>query len=70
MGEGHRLLGDYRGGSDMRVGSLVTSRFHHSMGVVLLVDIHFGEEWVHVKWIKDTSLDPFQYTHDLEVLCK
>ena len=70
MERGHRLLGDYRGGSDMRVGSLVTSRFHYSMGVVLLVDIHFGEEWVHVKWIENTSLDPFQYTHDLEVLCK
>lgn len=54
----------------MRVGSLVTSRYHHSMGVVLLVDTHFGEEWVHVKWIVFTSLDPIQYTHDLEVLCK
>ena len=54
----------------MRVGSLVTSRYHHSMGVVLLVDIHFGEEWAHVKWIEDTSLDPIQYTHDLEVLCE
>ena len=66
----YRLLGDYRAGGDMRVGSLVTSRFHYSMGVVLLVDIHFGEEWVHVKGIEDTSLDPFQYTHDLEVLCE
>ena len=65
-----RLLGDYRAGGDMRVGSLVTSRYHHSMGVVLLVDTHFGEEWVHVKWIVFTSLDPIQYTHDLEVLCK
>ena len=54
----------------MRVGSLVTSRFHHSVGVVLLVDIHVGEEWVHVKWIEDTSLDPIQYTHDLEVICE
>ena len=27
MGEGHRLLGDYRGGSDMRVGSLVKVRY-------------------------------------------
>ena len=54
----------------MRIGSLVTSRFHYSMGVVLLVDTHFGEEWVQVKWIKDTHLDPFQYTHDLEVLCE
>ena len=54
----------------MRIGSLVTSRFHYSMGVVLLVDIHFGEEWAHVKWIEDTHLDPIQYTHDLEVICE
>ena len=65
-----RLLGGYRGGSDMRVGSLITSRWHYSMGVVLLVDTHFGEEWVHVKWIKDTHLDPIQYTRDLEVVCE
>ena len=54
----------------MRIGSLVTNRHHHSMGIVLLVDTHFGEEWAWIKWIKDTHLDPIQYTHDLEVLCK
>ena len=40
------------------------------MGVVLLVDTHYGDEWAHVKWIKDTYLDPIQYTDDLEVLCE
>jgi hypothetical protein len=66
-----RLLGGYRGGSDMRLGSLVTSRRRYSsLGIVLLVDTHFGEEWVHVKWIEDTHLDPIQYTHDLEVVCE
>ena len=70
MGKRHRLLANKRGGGNMRIGSLVTSRFHYSMGVVLLVDTHFGEEWVHVKWIEDTSLDPIQYTNDLEVICE
>ena len=54
----------------MRIGSLVISRWHYSMGIVLLVGTHYGDEWVQVKWIKDTSLDPFQYAHDLEVICK
>ena len=38
MGERHRLLGDYRGGSDMRVGSLVKGR--HSKCIGIVVDIH------------------------------
>lgn len=55
----------------MRVGSLVASRLRYSsLGIVLLVDTHFGEEWAHVKWIEDTHLDPIQYTHDLEVICE
>ena len=66
----YRLLGDYRAGGDMRVGTLVKNKIYHSMGVVLLVDMHFGEEWAHVKWINDIHLDPFQHTHDLEVLCE
>ena len=54
----------------MQVGNLVTSRWHYSMGVVLLIDTHCGKEWAHVKWIEDTSLDPIQYTCDLEVICE
>jgi len=54
----------------MRVGSLVTSRFHYSMGVVLLVDTHWGDEWAHVKWLDGTHLDPIQYLRNLEVLCE
>ena len=38
MGERYRLLGGYRGGSDMRVGSLVKGRNIGWIGVV--VDIH------------------------------
>ena len=38
MGERHRLLGGYRGGSDMRVGSLVKGKHVGWIGVV--VDIH------------------------------
>ena len=38
MGERYRLLGGYRGGSDMRVGSLVKGRNIDWIGVV--VDIH------------------------------
>ena len=64
------LVCKVRVGGNMRIGSLVISRWHYSMGIVLLVDTHFGEEWAHVKWIEDTSLDPIQYTHDLEVICK
>lgn len=54
----------------MRVGSLVKSKKHHSMGVVLLVDTHWGDEWVHVKWLVNTYLDPIQYPRHLEVICE
>lgn len=70
MGKGLGLLANNRAGGNMRVGSLVTSRYHYSMGVVLLVDTHWGDEWAHVKWLDDTNLDPIQYLRDLEVLCE
>ena len=54
----------------MKVGSLVTSKYHYSMGVVLSIDTHYGDEWACIKWIKDTHLDPFQYIYNLEVVCK
>ena len=57
-------------GGKMKVGSLVTSKYHYSMGVVLSVDTHYGDGWACIKWIKDTHLDPFQYIYNLEVICK
>ena len=70
MGKGFRLLGNNRAGGNMRVGSLVKSKKCYSMGVVLLLDTHWGDEWVHVKWLVNTYLDPIQYPRHLEVLCE
>jgi len=57
-------------GGVMRVGTLVKSKKHHSMGVILLIDTHWGDVWVHVKWLVNTYPDPIQYPRDLEVLCE
>ena len=70
MGEGHRLLGDYRGGGDMRVGSLVKVRYRDKridkIGVITSIGspnpvaqilwLNGEEGAIHTKW--------------LEVLCK
>ena len=78
MGEGHRLLGDYRGGSDMRVGSLV--QYSHEwcddthIGVVTGYWFHDVSEeehtlvhWIVGKYMGDTDAI---LVSDLEVLCE
>ena len=74
MGEGHRLLGDYRGGSDMRVGSLVKFVGSNHVGVVVgywLHDVseeeHLLVRWIIGKFTGDTDAIPVL---DLEVLCE
>ena len=59
----------------MQIGSLVQSRHFdgNSFGVVLEIGWTAGEEWVRVHWsvlVLDGTLDPYQYIHDLEVICE
>lgn len=78
MGEGYRILGYIRGGSDMRVGSLV--KFGHEwcddthIGVVVGYWSHddFEEEHTLVHWIigKHVGDTDAIIESDLEVLCE
>lgn len=78
MGERHRLLGDYRGGGAMRVGSLV--KFGHDwcddthIGVVVGYWTHddFEEEHTLVHWIigKHVGDTDAIIESDLEVICE
>ena len=65
----------------MRVGSLVQNRHWvgDGFGVVLEIGYSNGEEWALVHWcvevelgerVLDGTLDPYQYIHDLEVICE
>ena len=78
MGEGHRLLGGYRGGSDMRVGSLV--QYSHEwcddthIGVVTGYWFHDVSEeehtlvhWIVGKYMGDTDAI---LVSDLDVICE
>ena len=78
MGEGYRILGYIRGGSDMRVGSLV--QFGHEwcddthIGVVVGYWTHDVSEeehtlvyWIIGKYVGDTDAI---LVCDLEVLCE
>jgi hypothetical protein len=63
MGERYRLLGDNRGGSDMRVGSLVTFAYCEHLGVVTRFK---GGLWV-VHFI--TGETETCWEEELEVIC-
>ena len=65
MGEGHRLLGDYRGGGDMRVGSLVKVRDLYrveKIGVIISIGspnpvaqtlwLNGEKGAIHTKWLE------------------
>ena len=54
----------------MRVGDLVTSRWHDIMGIILDIGYNNGEYWAHVHWIVDCVIDNIQFIDDLEVICK
>ena len=58
MGEGHRLLGDYRGGGDMRVGSLVKHIEYEYIGVVIQQGVsrwlvHYDNGVVRDRWCSE-----------------
>ncbi len=60
----------------MRVGTLVQSRLNkliRAFGVVLEFDRSGGGEIALVHWnvlVLDGTLDPYQYIHDLEIICE
>ena len=70
MGERYRLLDGYRGGSDMRVGSLVKHIEWEYMGVAIQQGVSCGtwqsDRWLihyqnHLRWCSEC---------ELEVLCE
>ena len=68
MGERHRLLGDYRGGGDMRVGDLVK---HYEGWFAIVIDEHgdgYGQNF-HVIRI-DNTISNWYSECELEVLCE
>ena len=69
MGEGHRLLGDYRGRSDMRIGSLVQWKWEmdFTYGVGIIVK-NCGNK-VYVQW-GSLSSPQLIYKDYLEVICE
>ena len=66
MEEGYRLLGDYRGGSAMRVGSLVKNKEYGYIGVIT---DDYGHGRYLVRW---ADFDVYDYwsTCELEVICE
>ena len=68
MGERHRLLGDYRGGGDMRVGSLVKRIEFDSIGVVTQQGVSTCDKWL----IHFINLEGYRWCTEceLEVLCE
>ena len=67
MGERYRLLGDYRGGSDMRVGSLVKNKEYDYVGVVTYIDLM--QDSYLVRWV-DIDVYDYYSACELEVLCE
>ena len=63
----YRLLGDYRAGGDMRVGSLVKHIEHECIGVVVDINVVL-KDVCGVCWIGDLYWD-FTTICELEVLC-
>ena len=69
MGERHRLLGDYRGGSDMRVGSLVKAKHWSDQYIAIIVSIRQSTGICKVMLVDgDYMFD--QLIRDLEVICE
>ena len=70
MGEGYRLLGSYRGGSDMRLGTLVKHIEMGFIGVVTKQDEHSsdGDRWL-IQWCDHIRLW-WCSRCELEVLCE
>ena len=68
MGERHRLLGDYRGGCDMRVGSLVRHIEWEYIGVVIQQGVSTCDKWL-IHYYKGKA--PYRWCTEceLEVLC-
>ena len=68
MGERHRLLGDYRGSSNMRVGSLVKRIEFDSIGVVTQQGVSTCDKWL----IHFINLEGYRWCTEceLEVLCE
>lgn len=54
----------------MRVGDLVTSRWHPIIGIVLDIGYNNGEYWADVHWIDYCVIDNIQFVDDLEVICE
>ena len=69
MGEGHRLLGDYRGGGDMRVGSLVKNKEYGYIGIITEEYPITSHGRYLVRW---ADFDVYDYWSacELEVLCE
>ena len=68
MGERHRLLGGYRGGSDMRLGTLVKHIEWEYIGVVIETSVILKDTCL-VRWIGD-SVNDFADADCLVVLCE
>ena len=69
MGERHRLLGGYRGGGDMRIGSLVRHIEYEFFGIA--IQEHgdgYGVNWLVVQI--DDSICNWYSECELEVLCE
>ena len=69
MGEGYRLLGGYRGGGNMRVGSLVKHIEYEYIGVVLQQSVSTSDRWL-VHYDNGVVRDRWCSACELEVLCE
>ncbi len=72
MGERHRLLGDYRGGGDMRVGSLVMWVTKNADDCDLGVVSDIADKYITVHWCDGTTIEHIKdvVSNSLEVLCE
>ena len=68
MGEGHRLLGNFRGGGNMRVGTLIKRRWNGYIGVVTQQGVSSCDRWL----IHFINMEGYRWCSEgeLEVLCK
>ena len=70
MGEGHRLLGNFRGGGNMRVGTLVKHIKYEYIGVVISQGGgRFCDRWL-VHYDSGVVQDRWCSECELEVLCE
>ena len=68
MGEGHRLLGNFRGGSDMRVGTLIKRIEFGHIGVVTQQASSTSDRWL----VHFINVEGYRWCgeSELEVLCE